>query len=219
MRSPLVRIKWTRGRTAIDPIGWIVHSGELLLWNLVTPWHSERRKQKQEEGYADTLGRVSLDRSCFSCETCGLYFYRDNSLDYLIQSEYIYKTREVLVYIIPFFSSSKRKRRSTFVLLLCLFFFSLSLSLSLSHARALYLSFSLPFSHSFIRCLSSTRASIHLLFFLSLFLLLLARATKPETRREPYARHAFASTNRSWAPTLAIRDEIRRCNYYYLCYT
>lgn len=35
----------------------------------------------------------------FSCETCGLYFYRDNSLDYLIQSEYIYKTREALVYL------------------------------------------------------------------------------------------------------------------------
>lgn len=100
----------------------------------------------------------------FSCETCGLYFYRDNSLDYLIQSEYIYKTREALVYSFFFFSPNV----TSFYL-----FAPSSYFLFLTYIRSL--SFSRSLSHSFIRCFPSVHVSTHLLPFLSLFLLFLAR--------------------------------------------
>lgn len=172
-----------------------------------TSWHCTLRKQKQEEGYADTLERKSSDRSFFSCETCDLYFYRDNSLDYFIQSEYIYKTREALVYHFLFSSSNV----TSFLLFCSSIFF-----LFLTHTR--YLSRCLSVTHSFAIFLRFTY--LHLLPFLSLFLLFLARVSSTRRNRKHVGGNCMRDTlllpwiDREYrhSDEFTIRDKIRRHN-------
>lgn len=116
----------------------------------------------------------------------------------IIRSIILYKvntyTKHVRLSYIFFFSSNVT---SFYLFAPSSYFFFLTYIRSLSFSRSL--------SHSFIRCFPSVHVSTHLLPFLSLFLLFLARVfstAKPETRRKLYARHASASTNRSWVPTL-----------------
>ena len=123
-------------------------------------------------------------------------FYRDNSLDYLIQSEYIYKTREALVY--PFFFFFSSSVTSFYLFAPSSYFFS-----SLSHIHTRSLSFS-RFSQSLFHSLFSFCSRIYTTHTYSPFCLsfffsshVCSRTSKPETRRKLYARHASASTNRS----------------------
>lgn len=123
-------------------------------------------------------------------------FYRDNSLDYLIQSEYIYKTREALVY--PFFFFLSSSVTSFYLFAPSFYFFS-----SLSHIHTRSLSFS-RFSQSLFHSLFSFCSRIYTTHTYSPFCLsfffsshVCSRTSKPETRRKLYARHASASTNRS----------------------
>lgn len=123
-------------------------------------------------------------------------FYRDNSLDYLIQSEYIYKTREALVY--PFFFFLSSSVTSFYLFAPSSYFFS-----SLSHIHTRSLSFS-RFSQSLFHSLFSFCSRIYTTHTYSPFCLsfffsshVCSRTSKPETRRKLYARHASASTNRS----------------------
>lgn len=99
-------------------------------------------------------------------------FYRDNSLDYLIQSEYIYKTREALVY--PFFFFFLSSSVTSFYLFApssYFFFFSFSHTYTLSLFLSI-LSVTLSFA---VFLLFTYLHNTHLLPFLSLFLLFLAR--------------------------------------------
>ena len=142
-------------------------------------------------------------------------FYRDNSLDYLIQSEYIYKTREALVY--PFFFFFFFFCNFFLLFFSFFFFFFLSSSVtsfylfapssyffsSLSHIHTRSLSFS-RFSQSLFHSLFSFCSRIYTTHTYSPFCLsfffsshVCSRTSKPETRRKLYARHASASTNRS----------------------
>lgn len=123
-------------------------------------------------------------------------FYRDNSLDYLIQSEYIYKTREALIY--PFFFFLSSSVTSFYLFAPSSYFFS-----SLSHIHTRSLSFS-RFSQSLFHSLFSFCSRIYTTHTYSPFCLsfffsshVCSRTSKPETRRKLYARHASASTNRS----------------------
>ena len=186
-------------------------ANELRLWN-PREHHGapKRRKQKQKRKKKVTrwYTRASLDRlRAFLVKLCGLYFHRDNSLDYLIQSEYIYKTREVLVYHSLFFSSSKRNVVPP------------SFCFSVFHAHALHLSFSLSFSRSFIRYLSLALSSVRGIYTPTPLSVSLPSPPRARDETGNTSGNRMRDTlllpriDRVSTDEFATRDKIRRRNY------
>lgn len=116
--------------TEVLPFETFEETKKKYIWKIVTSYRMIPRKQERmvfaKQSPLDPLDtstktktgrRLSADTlyvqasffsfSFFYCETCIVFIFdRDNSLDYLIQSGYIYKTHEALVYHFHFSFSS-----------------------------------------------------------------------------------------------------------------
>lgn len=172
-----------------------------LLWNLCDTVGKNKNRKKVKLIHSTANVRSIIIFFFFLWNLWSLFFIA------IIRSIILYKvntyTKHVRLSYILFFFFLSSSVTSFYLFAPSSYFFS-----SLSHIHTRSLSFS-RFSQSLFHSLFSFCSRIYTTHTYSPFCLsfffsshVCSRTSKPETRRKLYARHASASTNRSWVPTL-----------------